>query len=101
MMAEIVFECFALEKAHNQIPSPMLLKMIKNARQVWMLQAGQHGRFLFEGISRLLQLLSIHPALPHLFQSDQAIAKQGVLSLVDCAHTAAANKLDNPIALLY
>ncbi|HEU5379986.1 MAG TPA: hypothetical protein VFV38_31575 [Ktedonobacteraceae bacterium] len=59
MLAEIVFERFAFNKTHNQIPALIFLKMVKDAGEIGMMQVGKHHGFLPESIGRFLLLLVI------------------------------------------
>ena len=87
------FQGFALNKLHDQVRLPVVVRVIKNRHDVWMVKLGNYARFPLEPLSELRILLESW--VQHL---DCHVAIEiGVVGLKNRGHPALTELLDNAI----
>jgi len=96
----MLFQGFALDKIHHQVPAPYVGKLLVDARQVGMCQAGQQHCLAFESLGSFDEFLRTQAALAHLFDSYQPVAKLEIGRFIDSAETTFTHRADNAVALL-
>ena len=90
----------ALDKIHDQVGVPPILKEIANPHEVRMAQASQDLRLLLELISQLGQSIRVYPRLSgHLFESHRDV-ESAVPRLVYGPHPALSKKGINAVTAL-
>ena len=54
---QVLFQRFALDEVHHEIPAPAIGKMVIDARQIGVSEIRQQERFMFEGFGSFGNLL--------------------------------------------
>src|SRR5579863_4763271 len=92
---QMLFQCLAFYKVHNEIPVSTIEKMVVNPRKVGVYQAAEDECFPLEGISSCIDLPLTQAALSHFLHGHQPIAKFAIFCLIDCTKAALTHLLDD------
>src|SRR5579883_334683 len=95
----VVFERFALNEVHNEIPVSTLAEVVIDMRQVGMHKIGKHTRLALEVFNGLASFLRAKTALAHFFDGDLT-TKLHILCLIDSSKSTPANLRENAVAAI-
>src|SRR6266704_1357060 len=89
---------FTIDIIHDQIPAPVVFKMIVNLRKIRMSKIGKQYGFVLEGDNGVLRLLGIQPTHAHFFDCLDGSVKEHILYFVNRSKTTLSKLLENTIA---
>src|SRR6266487_1272495 len=99
-LAKMLFQGFAFNEIHHQVPASHIGELLVDTRQVRVSQTGEQQRFTFESLGGFNEFLRAQAALAHLLDGYQSIAKLEIRSFIHSAEPPFTHLADNAVALL-